>query len=199
MTGPARARRPSRKASVTSILMGLFIASALVRLAGGTAVAIAREVEAIASPISEASPVTTPDDAAAEIDFILAELKQRRSSLDERSAELDRREADIRATALAVEAPLERLTAAEARLREVLSLANTAAADDVMQLTDVYQKMKPKHAAAVFEQMDPKFAAGFLARMNPDNAANIVAGLDPQTAYKISVILAGRHVGIAEE
>ncbi|MEP4475030.1 MAG: hypothetical protein ABJ024_08265, partial [Lentilitoribacter sp.] len=80
----------------------------------------------------------------------------------------------------------------------LMALANTAAEDDLVRLTAVYENMKPKDASALFEQMEPGFAAGFLGRMRADAAAGILSGLSPQVAYSISVILAGRNADIPE-
>jgi flagellar motility protein MotE (MotC chaperone) len=82
---------------------------------------------------------------------------------------------------------------AEARLKETMTLSQTIAEDDLSQLTLVYERMKPKSAAALFDEMDPAFSAGFLGRMKPDAAAAVLAALSPDVAYSISVILAGRN------
>ena len=198
----AGARETARKRAsvpISAILVGLFVASALVRLAGGTAVAIAREVEDIAGATSpDTAPAAGPE-LAQEVDSILFELRQREEALTRRETDLALREQDLRAMSDLVGAQIARLSEAETRLRQVMSLAEGAAEGDVAQLTAVYAAMKPKEAAAVFEEMDPAFAAGFLGRMKPDAAAQIVAGLSPGKAYSISVILAGRNVGTPTE
>jgi len=111
---------------------------------------------------------------------------------------------EVRMQALAVaeeeiQRNMEALTKAEESLKATLSLARTAAEDDITRLTDVYANMKPKHAAALFEEMDPEFAAGFLGRMRPNAAAAIMAGMTPQAAYLTSVILAGRNADVPKE
>ena len=94
---------------------------------------------------------------------------------------------------------LAALTEAEEKLRATLALADTAAEDDLIRLTAVYQNMKPAEAAALFEEMDPQFAAGFLGRMDPAAAAGVLAGLSPQAAYSVSVILAGRNANVPKD
>lgn len=198
---PAPAAKRSARPSVpiSAVLVGLFVASALVRLAGGTAEAIAREVEDIAGAAShDATPAAGPG-LAQEVDSILFELRRREAALDKRETDLALREQDLRALSDLVGEQVARLDEAEARLRQIMSLAKGAAEGDVAQLTAVYAAMKPKEAAAVFEEMDPAFAAGFLGRMKPDAAAQIVAGLSPGKAYSISVILAGRNVNTPTE
>ena len=88
---------------------------------------------------------------------------------------------------------------AENRLRDMISIAETAAEDDPTRLTQVYETMKPKSVALLFEEMDPQFAAGFIGRMKPEAAAGIMAGMKPDAAYTISVILAGRNANSPTE
>ena len=95
-----------------------------------------------------------------------------------------------------IEARLAALVAAEEDLAATISVADSAAEEDIARLTAVYENMKPKDAAALFEEMAPEFAAGFLGRMRPDAAGAVMAGLDPKTAYTISVLLAGRNADV---
>jgi flagellar motility protein MotE (MotC chaperone) len=192
--------------SVTGFLVCLFVASALVRLAGGTAQAIAKEVGGIpqldaASLASDASSRAGDDRKAQSerIDRIFEELERREKQLDEREKALDLRSKDLEAVSMAVDQKLAELSETETRLRSVLDLASTAAESDVAQLTSMYENMKPKEAAPLFDEMAPKFAAGFLRRMRPEVAAEIISGLEPQKAYAISVILAGRNMDVPTE
>ncbi|MDH3263637.1 MAG: hypothetical protein OEM24_06540, partial [Paracoccaceae bacterium] len=98
-----------------------------------------------------------------------------------------------------VSSGLAAMAEAERNLRDLLTLADTAAEEDVARLTAMYEAMKPAEAAAVFEQMDPDFAAGFLGRMRADAAAAVLSGLPPEKAYALSVVLAGRNASIARE
>jgi len=91
------------------------------------------------------------------------------------------------------------MAAVEQELRATLALADGAAEQDLQRLTAVYQAMKPKDAAALFDAMSPEFAAGFLARMTPEAAAAILSGMSPETAYGVSVIVAGRNVGVPRQ
>ena len=99
----------------------------------------------------------------------------------------------------AIETKLAALVDAEEKLRETLALADGASEGDLTRLTSVYEKMKPKDAAALFEEMDPAFAAGFLGRMRPETAAGVLARLSPTAAYTISVMLAGRNATVPRD
>ena len=180
------------------LIASLFLASAGARLANS-----ANEALPITNNMSE--PATLPQSAPVEagppltatsrsgMADLLDELRQREAAVEARELELITREKTLVVAREEIERRLALLEETEKRLSATLSRADTAADEDVAQLTNVYENMKPKNAAALFEEMDPEFAAGFLGHMRADVAAEIMAGLTPQTAYTISVILAGRN------
>ena len=94
---------------------------------------------------------------------------------------------------------LAQLQAAQTSLADTISVADSAAEEDLGQLTAVYENMKPQDAAALFETMEPDFSSGFMGRMRPEIAAAIMAQLQPETAYAISAILAGRNANVPTE
>lgn len=169
----------------------LFVASALIRLGGGVADAIARETDIVASiaPPSATSETCKPVDERS----LFTALQVRQEKIEEKEAFIRDKMHALKLAEQTIEDKLRLLNSAEASLRETLSVANKAAENDLAQLTATYEKMKPKSAAALFEKMPPEFAAGFLFRMNPDAAAGVLAGMSPESAYKLSMILASRH------
>ncbi|RVV97972.1 hypothetical protein EKE94_10920 [Mesobaculum littorinae] len=197
MTRPSRFRSPGRGA--LPLLALVLVASATVRLGGGTGQAIAREMSEFGSAMPEA-PVdpglcAPPPDIAE----VLSALEQREARIATEEEALVRRQAELSNAEADIKSQLAALVAAEEELEQTLAVADQAAEGDVSQLTQVYEAMKPKEAAALFETMEPSFAAGFLARMNPQSSAAILAGLTPETAYTISVVLAGRHASVPVE
>jgi flagellar motility protein MotE (MotC chaperone) len=180
-----------KRIGTLSAIAGLLICSAALRMIGISS-------EAIAASDQGALPATeqvreTPEQETAELDALLESFKERETTLADEEAQLNERAQVIEKMEAALSAKLLELEQAEASLRELLAIADTASEDDVARLTAVYENMKPKNAAIVFEEMEPSFAAGFLARMRPDAAASVMMGLKPKTAYAISVVLAGRH------
>lgn len=146
-------------------------------------------------------------EAAAEDSLALIEIAPRLAEMarlaEERLAELDIRESELDARAeelaqleIEIERGLARLDEAEQSLREKIAIADGAAEDDVSKLTSVYENMEPAIASELFSRMEPRFAAGFLGRMRSETAASILGSLDPDLAYSISVVLAGRNVGL---
>lgn len=191
-----RQRRPRRRLRGALVMIAtLLLASAFVRLGNGIGHAVAR------APVEAATPPDTPQSCETPQD-----LQILHTALQDRAAQIDRQEKAwqdrlqaLRITDREVTQKLIELEAAEDSLRQTLTIAETAAEDDINRLTQVYERMKPKQAAALFEQMDPSFATGFLARMRPEAAAAIMAGLSPQAAHRFSVVLAGRNANAPTE
>ena len=130
---------------------------------------------------------------------MLTELLRREEAIERREKIVQDREKALEIADLAIAGRLITLREAEDALRATVAVADNAAEADLTRLTDVYQNMKPKDAAALFETMDPIFAAGFLSRMPPDTAAGVMAGLNPEAAYTISVVMAGRNALAPQE
>ena len=175
----------------------LLLGSAAIRVGGEAGKAVATE-----NPLPTASPVSPLEDSVP-TDIDRTALSKMLSAFQKREERITRveREIAIRQKALRIadeeiEKRLVVLQQAEESLRSILAIADTAAEADLSTLTNVYENMKPKDAAALFEEMEPAFAAGFLGRMRADSAAGIMAGLSPQKAYTISVLLAGRNASV---
>lgn len=193
--------RRSRTRGTLVVIAALLVSSAVIRLGlgAGSAFALASDTAPVgaadpAPPISPRTCEPAPD------------LKQLLQAFEDREARIEQAEAALRdrmqALTIAdreVTRKLAELTDAEAQLRETISIAESAADTDIDRLTQVYESMKPKQAAALFEQMDPNFAAGFLGRMRPEAAAGIMASLPPEAAHMFSVVIAGRNAGAPTE
>lgn len=189
------------RGSTLLVLSLLLIGSAVFRLGFEAAPAIAREIaqerpEVEPEVSSEPAP---PDMVEAEYREMLELFARRDQELRRREAELQDRMQAVTVAEAAIKKQLDDLVAAEERLRATLAIADGAAEGDISRLTAVYERMKPKEAAALFEEMDPQFAAGFLARMKPEIAAGVLANLNPNAAYSISVVLAGRNARAPKE
>ncbi len=194
----ARAGTPDKRArgGVLTVISLLMIGSAAIRVGLEAGPALARSAEPSAPPLADAG-----DDgaSAADLQLLLNELLRREDDLDRREDAIVDQERALAIADQAIEARLTLLQEAEESLRETVAIAERAAENDLTQLTDVYQNMKPKDAAALFETMDAVFAAGFLSRMPPDAAASVMAGLSPEAAYTISVVMAGRNARAPQE
>jgi len=183
-------RRPSRRGAAPLVALAALLGiSGLLRL-GDSGAAIALE-------FSQRPTTASAVPGEAGVAAALAALRERSAELDRREAALEERLRALKAAEEAVSAQLSSLREAEARLRSLMTLAEESAENDLVQLTAVYENMKPKDASLLFERMSPDFAAGFLGRMRPDAAAAIMSGLPPELGYSISVLLAGRNANAA--
>ena len=194
MIGTSR-RKQSPGAPAYGLVGGLCIL-----LAGSTALRVVTGADAALATDARLPAAVEDRDAGEELRdppmALLAALQEREALLDAREAALADRIQALAVTERKVEAMIEELVAAEARLSDTLARADQASERDLDQLTSVYERMEPEEAAALFEQMIPDFAAGFLSRMRPEAAAGVMAHLAPETAHTVSVVLAGRNARV---
>jgi len=196
MTKKQKKVRRNSRGSVMFICF-LLLGSAAVRIGSEAGKAVATETPTDEEVRSEAEkPISAPRLDQDGMTRMLAAFEEREARVEQLERDIEQRKKALEVADQEITERLLTLEEAEATLRSMLSVADTAAEQDVQTLTAVYENMKPKDAAALFEEMEPAFAAGFLGRMRPEAAAGIMAGLSPQTAYTISVILAGRNAEV---
>ncbi len=196
MTRASPDKSPSRpRSGVLTVISLLMISSATLRLGFEAGPALARSAE----PGEDYQKQVDLDSSKDELQILLTELLRREKELAEREDAILDMEKALEVAEQAIETRMAALQQAEASLRETLTIAEKAAENDLTRLTDVYQNMKPKDAAALFETMDPVFAAGFLSRMPSESAAGVMAGLSPEAAYTISVVMASRNALVPQE
>ena len=198
-------KKRSRPGAI-SLLIFCFLGSAVVRVVdfapalaqemGGNREYLLSENDHIAEQEINASAACGSTE---EPSVLLGALQARQAQIVEREAYIDGREQTLRVAEARIAEQLIALRGAEESLAATLALADNAAENDVAQLTEVYERMKPADAAGIFETMDIQFAAGFFARMRPDSAANIMAELPSDLAYSISVVMGGRNANAPRE
>lgn len=192
-----RAGQPGRR--VLPVIMGLLLASGVMRLGGDGLQALAVESPTqAAAELTEDHPAeicaADPDTAA-----MLEAFRTRESRIESREAQLADRMQQLQVAEAEIDGKLTELRLAQSELAATLALSESAAEDDLTRLTAVYENMKPEDTAALFAQMAPEFAAGFVGRMKPEAAAPVMSRLDPATAYSISAIMAGRNAAAPTE
>jgi len=187
-----------RKTGTISVIVVLFLASGLLRLAE-IAPAIAEEIGVGDMSDPQAHPQMANAAPPPDMPALLSAIQTRESQLAEREAYIDRRMQTLAVAEQRVREQITALTEAETRLAATLALADNATEADVARLTEVYQRMKPAEAASIFETMDIQFAAGFFSRMRPEASAAIMAQLPAELAYSVSVVMAGRNANAPRE
>lgn len=169
------------------VLLALFLlSSAALRLGADVGQALAAAEDGDATPSAPLACPVPPLALAEALSAREAKLRTRAQAIEERMAALDLADA-------AITQRLEELQQAEERLRATVAMADGAAEADLARLTDVYQSMKPREAAALFARMEPQFAAGFLGRMRPEAAAEVLSSMEPDTAFAMTTLLATRN------
>lgn len=179
-------------------VIGLFLFSGLLRIGEAAWMALAttgNHAPAVPAVMADGAQCPTPEGVLA----MLSELQAREKNLRDREAIQAERDQAMRQAERRLEERLAELVATEEKLARTMSIADTAAEQDVSHLVALYENMKPKEAAPLFEEMAPDFAAGFLARMRPDAAAALLASLNPKTGYTISVLMAGRNANAPKD
>ncbi|MEH7830266.1 MotE family protein [Gemmobacter denitrificans] len=190
----SRARKRAGRGALF-ILALLLMASGSLRIGTNVGQALASQGDQ-----ATAEPEATPALNCPAPPLALAEaLKEREQQVSIRETALEERLAALDLAESVIETRLAALVEAEEKLRATIALADGAAEGDLARLTEVYQAMKPKDAAALFDGMDPEFAAGFLGRMRPEAAAAVLSGMSSERAYSVSAILAGRNANVPRE
>lgn len=178
----------------------LLVGSATLRIGVQAGTSMARNLPEAVEQMVELNPAAMQQEPmAADLQHLVSALRNREQQLNRREAQIQDRMKALEIADEAIDRKLAALVEAEERLGATLAMADGASEGDLARLTSVYEKMKPKDAAALFEEMAPEFAAGFLGRMRPASAASVMAGLSPKTAYTVSVILAGRNAWVPKE
>lgn len=184
----ARASHRRGASWVLLLLAAMLLGSGMSKLGLGVAHVIAAEQESDVMPVN-----TETAFAASDPGDLFEALRARERQIIEAEEALATRSAQLRAAEHELATQIEALQAAETRLSATLQVTESAAEEDLLRLTTVFENMKPQQASDLFAQMDIEFAAGFVARLRPDFAGEVMAGLDPMIAYAISAVLAGRH------
>lgn len=198
MSGPRpKSNRTRAGRGVLSIVAGMLIASGLIRIGNDAEQAFANEHDVTTAEGGSMDPAAC--DPATGNAALLEAYRTRENRIATREAQLEDRLQAMRVAEAEITDRLAQLQAAQTSLADTISVADSAAEEDLGQLTAVYENMKPQDAAALFETMEPDFSSGFMGRMRPEIAAAIMAQLQPETAYAISAILAGRNANVPTE
>lgn len=187
-------RDPPMRSGALSVLASGFVLSALLRAGDVVAGLPAIGDDGFGNQAAPAAERSGGASGRPDADALVLELQRQAVRLSERETALARRESDLEAVESTLRGRLDELEGLRRALEQQVAGPRDAAAEDVRQLADVYQTMKPKQAGRIFDEMEPRFAAGFLGELRPDTAAAILANMKPERAYAVSVLLAGRNL-----
>ena len=123
---------------------------------------------------------------------VLQNLGTRRGQLDDREKALDTQLRLLAAAEAKVDAKLSAVTAVKAQIEALVGQAGQQQEADVDRLTLVYQKMKPRDAAAIFATLDDKVRIPVAAKMKDAALAAILSQMPTTEAKKLTESLAER-------
>ncbi len=159
------------------------------------------QVSALPGPVApRATPacIQSPTDLAREAGVspgelqVLQNLGARRGQLDDREKALDTQLQLLAAAEAKVDAKLKAVTAVKAQIQGLIGQADQQQQADVDRLTLVYQKMKPRDAAAVMATLDDKVRIPVAAKMKDSALAAILSQMPTAEAKKLTESLAQR-------
>ena len=123
---------------------------------------------------------------------VLQNLGTRRGQLDDREKALDTQLQLLAAAEAKVDAKLKAVTAVKSQIQGLIGQADSQQQADVDRLTMVYQKMKPRDAAAVMATLDDKVRIPVAAKMKDSALAAILSQMPTTEAKKLTESLAQR-------
>ncbi len=182
----------------THIILSCLLVSAVIRLGTGGVVLAEELATHVEEPPMAPAPLAPPAPEP-EVGSLLESIRTRQEQLSQREVEIAERQLELNLVEQRIAQQLAVLKQAEQKLADTLAIADSAAENDLKQLTAVYEKMKTKNAAEIFGTMEISFAAGFLSRMKPESAAGILSEMPPNAAYSISVVMAGKNANAPTE
>ncbi len=167
------------------------------------AAADATPVQAAALPAPPAPKPTpaciqSPTDLAREAGVspgelqVLQNLGARRGQLDDREKALDTQLQLLAAAEAKVDAKLKAVNAVKGQIQGLIGQADQQQQADVDRLTQVYQKMKPRDAAAVMATLDDRVRIPVAAKMKDSALAAILSQMPTGEAKKLTESLAQR-------
>ncbi len=162
--------------------------------------AVASPLPAVEAAAPKPSPacVQSPTDLAREAGVspgelqVLQNLGARRGQLDDRERALDTQLQLLAAAEAKIDAKLKTVTAVKGQIQALLGQADQQQAADVDRLTLVYQKMKPRDAAAIMATLDDKVRIPVAAKMKDSALAAILSQMPTTEAKKLTESLAQR-------
>jgi flagellar motility protein MotE (MotC chaperone) len=163
-----------------------------------------KEAAAPAAPAESANaaapkagpPMCLPVDLAKEAGISAAEfrllqtLQERRQTLDTRERDIVTRENLLATTDAKIQERMAALKAVEGNLQKLLGQVDDLESQRITSLVRVYEKMKPKDAAAVWEGLDTEVLLKIAQKMKEQPLSLILAKMSPERAREVTRRLA---------
>ncbi len=141
-------------------------------------------------------PMCLPVDLAKEAGISAAEfrllqtLQERRQTLDARERDIVTRENLLATTETKIQERMNALKGLESNLQKLLGQVDDLESQRITSLVRVYEKMKPKDAAAVWEGLDSEVLLKIAQKMKEQPLSLILAKMSPERAREVTRRLA---------
>ena len=126
---------------------------------------------------------------------VLQSLGNRRGELDQREQSLDTQVQLIAAAEAKLDDRIKDMNNLKSSIKDLLGQADAQQTAETDRLVTVYEKMKPKDAAARITLMDDSVRLPMTAKMKPAKLADILAQMPPEDAKNVTEKLAQRVNG----
>lgn len=126
----------------------------------------------------------------------LQNLGARRGQLDDRERALDTQLQLLAAAEAKVDAKMKALNGVKGQIQALLGQADQQQQAEIDRLVTVYQKMKPRDAAAVMATLDDKVRVPVAAKMKEQALAAILSYMPTLEAKKLTELLAHRYASL---
>lgn len=121
---------------------------------------------------------------------VLQSLGERRKTLDARAAEVDTKADLLSAAEKRMDERVAELKRLETSVQSLLGQLDAQQTERIQSLVTVYQKMRPKDAAAVFDGLEDDVMLEVASRMKQTNLAEIMGAMRPERARQLTKLLA---------
>lgn len=124
---------------------------------------------------------------------ILQSLGERRGQLDQREQDMSTQLTLMAAAEAKLDAKIKAMNVLKAEIAGLVGQADAQKATDADRLVRVYEKMKPKDAAAIMTSLSDKVRLPVAAKMKEQSLAMVLAQMPPEQAKVLTERLAERY------
>jgi flagellar motility protein MotE (MotC chaperone) len=145
-----------------------------------------------AAPPAAIAPTAQPSETERRI---LEQLAERRATLDAREVAIATREQLLEVAEQRLEKRFTELAAKEAEMAAALGEHEKQEAAEFEELSNTYERMKPKDAARIFEVLEDDILVPVAAGMRTQALSGVLAEMDPGKAKALTRLLAAHGKG----
>jgi flagellar motility protein MotE (MotC chaperone) len=138
-----------------------------------------------AKPIDPLDVTGQPMRASSEL-AILEELADRRRDLDKREAAVSEKEALLSVSEKQFDDKIKELSKLRDEIKTLVDSAQSKEDGETKRLVVIYEKMKPKEAAAIFNTMDMNILLPIVSGMKETKLSPILATMLPERAREVT-------------